>query len=252
MQTQPPMMSFKQFLFSVNGNAPNKMSPEESNKLYNEYKIKFRREQTVLFFGVHKHEEWFRLRYHPVESAKRKEEHRETIRRRLQTFMQLLGYFGEDGDDEESNSSGISLEISSDLSKKRLFKFLDAVMIKLEGGTDKDLEILDSIYELESVKSVEAVVADEKEANTNGDENTDKEEEKEDEGVVVKEEKEMNGDGVKKETNGEKTDSAAKTNGTKRVEEKKAAAISVPQKTQSIFFKHLPVIVTRGDLEKVV
>jgi hypothetical protein len=235
-QTQPQMMSYKQFVYSItSGNQTSKMTPEQSNKLYNEYKIKFRRDQTALFFAAHKHEEWFKLRYHPNDSTKRKEEQRETTKRRLDVFMELI---------ETTNENAPSLHMKNDLDKKRLFKFLDGVMIRLEGGTNQDLAILETIYEEPS------------------EETQIKEDVKEEEIDVEKTKKDDNlNSELKNETEGEQLENG-KTNGETSVknvknEEKKASSDKkptppiIPQKTQSIFFKHLPVNVTRSDLEKV-
>ena len=57
-------------------------------------------------------------------------------------------------------------------------------------------------------------------------------------------EKEFNGDSTSKNET-EKTDETNKLN------HKVKSSINIPQKTQSIFFKHLPVNVTRQDLEEV-
>jgi hypothetical protein len=257
-QTQPQMMSYKQFLFSItSGNQSAKMTPEQSNKLYNEYKIKFRREQTALFFAAHKNEEWFKLRYHPNDSTKRKEEQRETTKRRLDIFMELIESTLASS---ENNVPPLSLEMTNDLNKKRLFKFLDAVMIRLEGGTSQELDILETIYE---------EAREENETETKLKENV-KEESDDEAGVKKTSEKDTNGDELKssneaesntlenEKTNGEKSETTIKSE--KKDEEKKSTnntltkkstPPTIPQKTQSIFFKHLPVNVTRSDLEKV-
>jgi hypothetical protein len=257
-QTQPQMMSYKQFVFSItSGNQSAKMTPEQSNKLYNEYKIKFRREQTALFFAAHKNEEWFKLRYHPNDSTKRKEEQRETTKRRLDIFMELIESSLASSD---NNAPPLSLEMTNDLSKKRLFKFLDAVMIRLEGGTSQELDILETIYE---------EAREENETDAKLKENV--KEESDDEAEVKKtSEKDTNGDELKssnesasntlenEKTNGEKSEAVIKSETKDEVKKstnntlpKKSTPPTIPQKTQSIFFKHLPVNVTRSDLEKV-
>ena len=256
-QTQPQMMSYKQFVFSItSGNQSAKMTPEQSNKLYNEYKIKFRREQTALFFAAHKNEEWFKLRYHPNDSTKRKEEQRETTKRRLDIFMELIE---SSLASSENNAPPLSLEMTNDLSKKRLFKFLDAVMIRLEGGTSQELDILETIYE---------EAREENETDAKLKENV--KEESDDEAEVKKtSEKDTNGDELKssnesasntlenEKTNGEKSEAVIKSETKDEVKKstnntlpKKSTPPTIPQKTQSIFFKHLPVNVTRSDLEK--
>jgi hypothetical protein len=52
--TQPPMMSFKQFLSSQDDN----ITDEEAIKKYNEYKVDFKKQQINEFFLAHKEEEW--------------------------------------------------------------------------------------------------------------------------------------------------------------------------------------------------
>jgi hypothetical protein len=138
--TQPQMMSFKQFLASL-GNAEKELTPEMATKRYNDYKNDFRREQIASFFQAHKNEEWFKYRYHPEESAKRRDEQRENIFKRLDIFIALMNNY-----DKQDGVNELSLDMTNDDDRRRLFKFLDACMIKLEGGIDDDLLILEKIY----------------------------------------------------------------------------------------------------------
>ena len=55
--TQPPMMTFKQFLGSQDDN----ISDEEAMKRYNDYKTDFRKQQIKEFFLQHKDEDWYGL-----------------------------------------------------------------------------------------------------------------------------------------------------------------------------------------------
>lgn len=55
--TQPPMMTFKQFLGSQDDN----ISDEEAMKRYNDYKTDFRKQQIKEFFLQHKEEDWYGL-----------------------------------------------------------------------------------------------------------------------------------------------------------------------------------------------
>ena len=144
-------------------------------------------------------------------------------------------------------------------------------MILLEDGSDKDLEILEEMYDLtvrddvcaevvshvqdeptvEAKKEVEKAqeVAKEEEAGEDvkmlpssseikeleledGEKNEEKPNVQNGTHAEAQEKPEQNGTGAKQEENVKKR-------------------ITLPQKTQSIFFKHLPVIVTRADLEKV-
>lgn len=54
MESQPPMMSLKAFINTLDDN----VSDEEALKKYNEYKQEFRRQQLNEFFVAHKDEEW--------------------------------------------------------------------------------------------------------------------------------------------------------------------------------------------------
>ncbi|RNA39776.1 serrate RNA effector molecule -like protein [Brachionus plicatilis] len=167
--TQPRMMTFREFLKTLSDDELK--SETESYRLnkYNQYKEEFRAEQTRDFFEKHKNEDWFRLRYHPDDSHKRKLELKQSIGQRLAIFVDTFEKYGQH----------VTLEMHNDKVKQDLFKFLDACIIRLEGGNDtSDLDVLDKIY-------------------------TQKQEAK------------------------------------------------IAQRTQSIFFKHLPVYVTRGDLERI-
>jgi len=126
--TQPPMMSFKAFLAAHDDS----ISDEEAVKKYADYKLEFRRQQLNEFFTSHKDEEWFKLKYHPEENQKRKTEQQGYIKLRIDTFVDMMnsGRFDE-------------LSVDADQSEK-LVKLLDAVVIKLEGGTDLDLQVLDA------------------------------------------------------------------------------------------------------------
>nr|CAG4651738.1 EOG090X04A7 [Triops cancriformis] len=126
--TQPPMMSFKAFLAAHDDS----ISDEEAVKKYAEYKLEFRRQQLNEFFTAHKDEEWFKLKYHPEEHAKRKNEQLTGLKRRMEVFCQLLA---------EGKLEGLSLDADN---AEKLVKLLDTVVIKLEGGTDEDLKILDT------------------------------------------------------------------------------------------------------------
>lgn len=124
----PPIMkTFKEFLLSVDDS----VDETEAVKRYNEYKLDFRRQQMQDFFLAHKDEEWFRSRYHPDEASRLKAEAQCALNNRLNVFMFLLenGWF-----------DGISLDIEHSLN---IMKVLDAAVIKMEGGTDHDLRILD-------------------------------------------------------------------------------------------------------------
>nr|CAG4643871.1 EOG090X04A7 [Lepidurus arcticus] len=126
--TQPPMMSFKAFLAAHDDS----ISDDEAVKKYAEYKLEFRRQQLNEFFTAHKDEEWFKLKFHPEESAKRKSEQLSGLKRRMEVFCQLLS---------EGKLEGLSLDAEH---AEKLVRLLDTVVIKLEGGTEEDLKILDA------------------------------------------------------------------------------------------------------------
>ncbi|XP_048884629.1 serrate RNA effector molecule homolog isoform X1 [Brienomyrus brachyistius] len=129
----PVMKTFKEFLLSLDDS----VDETEAVKRYNEYKIDFRRQQMQDFFLAHKDEEWFRSKYHPDEAGRRKAEAHAGLRNRLGVFMYLLenGWF-----------DGISLDIER---APAIVKVLDAAVIKMEGGTDHDLKILEQPMEEE-------------------------------------------------------------------------------------------------------
>uniref|UniRef100_A0A3Q3X104 Serrate, RNA effector molecule n=1 Tax=Mola mola TaxID=94237 RepID=A0A3Q3X104_MOLML len=124
----PPIMkSFKEFLLSLDDS----VDETEAVKRYNEYKIDFRRQQMQDFFLAHKDEEWFRSKYHPDEASRLKAEAQSALHNRLNVFMFLM---------ENSWFDNVSLDIEQ---TPAIIKVLDAAVIKMEGGTDHDLRILD-------------------------------------------------------------------------------------------------------------
>ncbi|XP_064473605.1 serrate RNA effector molecule homolog isoform X5 [Ornithodoros turicata] len=125
--TQPPMMTFKQFLSSQDDT----IDDQEAVRKYNEYKMDFRRQQLNEFFVNHKEEEWFKSKYHPEECGKRKAEQAAGLSRRLDVFLRL-------------QEAGWIDAVSIDVEKSdKIVRLLDAVVILLEGGTEFDLQVLD-------------------------------------------------------------------------------------------------------------
>ncbi|XP_018043808.1 PREDICTED: serrate RNA effector molecule homolog isoform X1 [Atta colombica] len=143
IETQPPMMSFKAFL----GTQEDTITDEEAIKRYNEYKLEFRRQQLNEFFVAHKDEEWFKIKYHPEESVKRKEEQVSALKKRVEIFLEML----KSGDIEK-------VSVDADQADS-LLHLLDAVVIKLEGGTEEDLQILN----VKPFKSINKDILKEKE-----------------------------------------------------------------------------------------
>ncbi|XP_031784780.1 serrate RNA effector molecule homolog isoform X3 [Nasonia vitripennis] len=127
VETQPPMMTFKAFL----GTQEDSITDEEAIKRYNEYKLEFRRQQLNEFFIAHKDEEWFKIKYHPEESVKRKEEQFAALKKRVEVFLEML-----------NNNEIDKVSVDADQTDS-LLHLLDAVVIKLEGGTEEDLKVLD-------------------------------------------------------------------------------------------------------------
>merc|ERR1711994_52145 len=125
--TQPAMMSFKTFL----GTQDDTISDEEAIKKYAEYKLEFKRQQLNEFFVSHKDEEWFKLKYHPEDSSKRKEDQKAALTSRVEVFSKFL-----------KQDKFDKVTVDGDQSDP-MVKLLDSVVIFLEGGTDFDLEILD-------------------------------------------------------------------------------------------------------------
>ncbi|XP_060066820.1 serrate RNA effector molecule homolog [Ylistrum balloti] len=127
LPTQPSMMSFKQFLSQQDDS----ISDQEAIKKYNEYKMDFKRQQTHEFFLAHKEEEWFKTKYHPEECEKRQEEIKMSLRQRCRVFTELL---------QAGRLDGVTCDTDR---SDHIVKLLDAAVIKMEGGTDFDLTILD-------------------------------------------------------------------------------------------------------------
>uniref|UniRef100_A0A671WCR2 Serrate RNA effector molecule homolog (Arabidopsis) n=1 Tax=Sparus aurata TaxID=8175 RepID=A0A671WCR2_SPAAU len=140
----PPIMkTFKEFLLSLDDS----VDETEAVKRYNEYKIDFRRQQMQDFFLAHKDEEWFRSKYHPDEASRLKAEAQGALHNRLNVFMFLM---------ENSWFDNVSLDIEQ---TPAIIKVLDAAVIKMEGGTDHDLRILDLPSEEEEEREKAATVS---------------------------------------------------------------------------------------------
>ncbi|XP_061211239.1 serrate RNA effector molecule homolog, partial [Neopsephotus bourkii] len=129
----PVLKSFKEFLLSLD----DAVDETEAVKRYNEYKVDFRRQQLQDFFLAHKDEEWFRSKYHPDEVGRRRQEVQAALRNRLNVFLYLAdnGWF-----------ENLLLDIDR---APAIIKMLDAAVIKMEGGTEHDLRILEQEEEEE-------------------------------------------------------------------------------------------------------
>ncbi|XP_054851090.1 serrate RNA effector molecule homolog isoform X2 [Eublepharis macularius] len=135
----PVMKSFKEFLLSLDDS----VDETEAVKRYNDYKLDFRRQQMQDFFLAHKDEEWFRSKYHPDEAGRRKQEAHNALQNRLNVFLYLMdnGWF-----------ENLQLDIDK---ASVIIKVLDAAVIKMEGGTEIDLKILDQEEEEERQEKAE-------------------------------------------------------------------------------------------------
>ncbi|XP_052687226.1 serrate RNA effector molecule homolog isoform X2 [Crassostrea angulata] len=131
--TQPPMLTFKQFLSQQEDN----ISDQDAIKKYNEYKDEFKRQQINEFFLAHKEEEWFKIKYHPEECEKRNREVKKALQHRCNVYMELM-------DSGRIEETWVDFEKSDEL-----VKLLDAAVIKMEGGTDFDMTVLDQATEEE-------------------------------------------------------------------------------------------------------
>ncbi|XP_040271270.1 serrate RNA effector molecule homolog isoform X3 [Bufo bufo] len=123
----PVMKTFKEFLLSLEDS----VDETEAVRRYNEYKMEFRRQQMQDFFLAHKDEEWFRSKYHPDEVGRHRQESQAALRNRLNAFLYLM---------ENSWMNELQLDMEK---APAIIKMLDAAVIKMEGGTEIDMKILD-------------------------------------------------------------------------------------------------------------
>jgi len=127
LDTFPVMMSFKAFLETQD----DYITDEEALLKYGEYKLEFKRQKLNEFFVSHKGQEWFRVKYHPQDSASRQQRERDGIKRRCDIFQELSG-------------KGFLEGLSCDQEKEsEIVKLLDSVVILLEGGNYEDIKDLD-------------------------------------------------------------------------------------------------------------
>ncbi|XP_059079220.1 serrate RNA effector molecule homolog isoform X2 [Tigriopus californicus] len=124
---QPPMMSFKAYLATQDDS----ITDDEAIKKYADYKLEFKRQQLNEFFVNHKDEEWFKLKYHPEDAVKRKEEQKSALMKRVDVFKDFW---------DQKKFNGVSIDGDQG---DHLIKLLDSIVIMLEGGTEHDLKILD-------------------------------------------------------------------------------------------------------------
>ncbi|XP_072255351.1 serrate RNA effector molecule homolog isoform X2 [Pyxicephalus adspersus] len=146
----PVMKTFKEFLLSLEDT----VDETEAVRRYNEYKLEFRRQQMQDFFLAHKDEEWFRSKYHPDEVGRHKQESLAALRNRLNAFLYLM---------DNSWLTEILLDVEKAPS---IIKVLDAAVIKMEGGTEIDLKILDEEEEQAKREAAKKEAAKKEESKT--------------------------------------------------------------------------------------
>ncbi|KAL5103009.1 hypothetical protein TcWFU_009580 [Taenia crassiceps] len=125
---RPPLMPFKRFLEPLD----DFITDDEAVAKYKEYKESFNKRYIEEFFEAHKNEEWLREKYHPDFIDDTREQVTKNIRQRLDVFLDLF-------DKGMIDNQSVDME-----NAKNLIKLMDAVVIKLNGGTDDDLAILDN------------------------------------------------------------------------------------------------------------
>lgn len=123
----PVFMTFKDFIIQQEDN----IDENEAVRRYQEYKVEFKRTQINDFFVLHKGEEWFEEKYHPVKSIERRNSVRQGLRKRLRLFVDLQ---------EQGILDNVKLTITNDA---EVLKLLDKAVVKLDGGTDEDMKALD-------------------------------------------------------------------------------------------------------------
>ncbi|XP_037533378.1 serrate RNA effector molecule homolog [Nematolebias whitei] len=124
----PSMRSFKEFLL----NMEDSVDETEAVKRYNQYKLDFRRQQLQDFFLQHKDHEWFRSKYHPDDITAKRAESLDALKTRLSVFLFLF-------DNNWLENMALDMDHAP-----AIIKLLDAAVIKMEGGTDFDLQVLEA------------------------------------------------------------------------------------------------------------
>lgn len=178
------------------------------------------------------------MRYHPDENFKRRDDQKKNVIHRLKIFMDLL---------EKGWVDKLNLDISK---SNEIIKFLDACVIKLEGGSDEDLVRL-----LNGTENTEP----EKNNETNG-ENSSKKEVQKDSKVEIQDN--ANDYDIKTKAQDSGSESGAYTDSDSESEKKSRKKKSrnskinskIPSqlhRTASIFMPKLSPSVTKEDLENL-
>ena len=127
----PQRMTFKAFLSTQD----DFITDEEAAQKYADYKLEFRRQHLNEFFSNHKESEWFKEKYHPNDGQKRKEVIQRRIVKRLEVFNDI---------EKSGNLENLELNFESE---GNLVKLLNSAAIRLEGGTEEDLQVLEKSEE---------------------------------------------------------------------------------------------------------
>jgi len=257
--TQPRLVPFKEFLHRLDDD----VDEADAVRKYNEYKIDFKKKQIKEFFEKHKDEEWFKIKYHPDERPAIQSEKQEYVKKRLEVFKELL-------------ASGVLDSTPADVeNSNKIIRILDSAVIKLEGGTGFDLEVLDQPEEEVKVTKPEVSLfsIDTEDGQTTKTETAPEAPESDckpaeaqkPEATNVPEEVKENGTVIKKEDGEEATESHEVSNASTSVAESEATidpsaageeietAPEKPQpcslhKTSSIFLRNLPPSITRAEI----
>jgi hypothetical protein len=118
----PHMLSFKAWLSTQD----DQISDQDALSKYADYKKEFKRQQLNEFFVAHREEEWFRNKYHPDDSTKRKEEQFHNLKTRVSTFVEFM---------ETGRFQGVTLDATQ---SEKIIKLMDWYVIRLEGGSNED------------------------------------------------------------------------------------------------------------------
>ncbi|VDK45567.1 unnamed protein product [Anisakis simplex] len=224
--TSPVMMTFKKFLSCQD----DQITDEEAIAKYSEYKMEFKRQELRKFFNAHKDEQWFRLKYHPEESAKRKEEQNENISKRLSVFEQMLS-------DGKLDKIHVDFDCASDI-----IRIMDMLVVKLEGGDEEDLNELEDekVTDAEANSEETSAKVEKLEEKAKPTETTEDAKPKEEEETET-----ANDDGAISDSDGEKKPEEASP------EHRPVKKKTLLHKTSSIFLRNIAPTITIQEIEAV-
>ncbi|KAI6209544.1 Arsenite-resistance protein 2-like protein [Aphelenchoides besseyi] len=197
-ESKRAMLTFKKFCETQD----DQISDEDAIAKYNDYKLDFRKQEYEKFFQAHKDEEWFQLKYHPDMQKETNERNHERFKKRLEVFTEL------------TQSSDVNGDLRFDFDNcENIIRFMDAVVIKLEDGTNEDVQLM--LKEPIVDESLDDLRKKNKSSNGSSDQN--------------------GGNSTSSQTNGVAKNESA----TEESEELTALLKRVPYKTHSIFFRNI-------------